>query len=340
MGKKVTMKDLADEFGVSIVTISKALADKDGVSSELKENIKRRANEQGYTVDIRAKSMKTGIKYNIGIILPYYYTFKDSNFYFEVYKDIIEILDEKGYYATLHILTQEALDDLIIPRFCKDESVDGLILLGQVRDEYLYKITELKMPTVFADVNKELPNVVSVEFDNYLAGFELCRYLYKKGHKEIGFVGKINGSRSILDRYLGYQRYLIEKGNMNAEKYNIVDRGEDNEVMREYILPEQMPTAYICNCDITAFYFIRNLQSKGIRVPEDISVITFDNTIYSELSTPKISAFETNIYELANNAVENILKLVNKDEITNYKASIKGRLIERDTVKEKATVKC
>ncbi len=335
MNKKVTMKDLANEFGVSVVTVSKALSDKEGVGKDLRESIKKRAKEQGYTVDIRAKSMKTGIKYNIGIILPYYYTFKDSNFYFEVYKDIIEILDEKGYYATLHIVSQESLDNLNIPRFCKDESIDGLILLGQVKDEYLYKITELKLPIVLADINKNLPNVVSVEFDNYLAGYELCRYLYKKGHKEIGFVGKVDGSRSILDRYLGYQKYLIEKGNFNAEKYNIVDREDnDNEVKREYTLPNKLPTAYICNCDITAFYFIRDLQLKGIRVPDDISIITFDNTIYSELSNPKITAFETNIYELANSTVKNILKLINKEEIASYKSLIKGNLIERDTVKK------
>ncbi len=333
MNKKITMKDLAKEFDVSVVTISKALADKDGVSEELKNSIKKRAEEQGYTVDIRAKSMKTGKKYNVGILLPHYYFNKNNTFYFEVYKSLIEILEKNDYYATLHVISYESLNNLVIPRFCKDESIDGLIFLGQVNDEYLYKITDLKIPTVLADVNKDIEGIVSVEFDNYLAGFELSKYLYKKGHKEIGFVGKINGSRSILDRYLGYQRFLIERNNFNFEKYNVIDRREDNELVYEYDLPEELPTAYICNCDITAFHFIKQLQQKGIRVPEDISVVTFDNTIYTEVSTPKITAFETNIYELANNSVEYVLKLINKEPIANYKCLIKGDLIERDTVK-------
>lgn len=334
MNKKITMKDLADEFGVSVVTISKALSDKDGVSVELKESIKASAKAQGYTVDIRAKSMKTGKKYNIGIMLPYYYSKKESNFYFEVYIWMIELLEKHGYYATLHVISEETLRDLTMPRFCKDESIDGLIFLGQVEEEYLYKVKELNIPTVLADVNKDMENIVSVEFDNYLAGYELAKYLFNKGHKEIGFVGKIDGSRSILDRYLGCQRFLIEQGNYNSEKYLIPDRTENGGILREYTLPKECPTAYICNCDITAFYFIKSIEKKGIRIPDDISITAFDNTIFAQLSSPKVTVFETDVYEMAKNTVEYLIRLINGKSIHNYKSLIKGKLIERDSVKE------
>ena len=133
MSKNVKMKDIADKLGVSIVTVSKALSNKQGVSEELREKIKKIALDMGYkTNNINNKDSK--YTYNIGVIVAQKYMDVENSFYFTIYNNIVKHLSDYNYYAILEIIDRDKEIENIIPNIILDKRVDGIIILGQMEE--------------------------------------------------------------------------------------------------------------------------------------------------------------------------------------------------------------
>lgn len=333
MKNNITMRDIADQLNVSSVTVSKALNDKEGVSEELKNKIKKLAEEMGYRYNTMAKSMKDGVSYNIGVIIPERFTGVTQSFYLKVYQYIATILEENGYYGILHILPEEDENKLSLPRVYQERRVDGFILLGQTSREYVETMQKINMPIVLLDFYDENSDVDAVISDNFYGAYEITNYLVNNGHKEIGYVGNIFSTSSIQDRYLGYYKSLLEHRIKLNENYIINDRDEHGIVYAEMELPEKLPTAFVCNCDQVAHLLIQQLISKGYKVPEDCSIVGFDNDIYATITSPKLTTVEVDIAEMAKNAVKSICAKMENPEATFGRVSVKGEIIYRDSVR-------
>lgn len=115
MKSNITMRDIANKLGVSSVTVSKALNDKEGVSEELKQKIKALAGEMGYRYNSAAKSIKDGLSKNIGVLIPERFTGMSHSFYLRVYQQISLLLDQYGYFGILNILSNEDEELLNFP---------------------------------------------------------------------------------------------------------------------------------------------------------------------------------------------------------------------------------
>ena len=132
MKSNVTMRDIAEKIGVSSVTVSKALNDKEGVSDHLKEKIKELADEMGYRYNTTAKSMKNGLTYNIGVVIPERFSGEETqSFYFRAFQEIAKHLEKFGYDGILNMLSNKDEEDLRLPRLYSEQKVDGFIFLGQ-----------------------------------------------------------------------------------------------------------------------------------------------------------------------------------------------------------------
>lgn len=328
---KVKLKDIADKLNISVVTVSRALNNKDGVSEELKNIIKDTAAKMGYHGNPIAKAMKTGHSSNVGIIIPEYFFHEDNSFYFYYFKCILDTLKENCYNGILYVVSQEEIEHLVFPHFYNNKSVDGVILLGQIPRPYVKHLNSTNMPMVLSDFYENIKGVDAVAGDNFHSAYELTGYLVNMGHKRIGFVGSINATSSIHDRYLGFYKAITEYELEFDPSLIIEDRISNNQVNHEFDLPTNMPSAFVCNCDETAYQFIRYLQSLGKRVPEDISIVCFNNTIYSNISTPKITAWETDIPSMATITAENIIAKIN-GHYTSGTIYVKGKLIIKDSV--------
>lgn len=329
MKRRIRMKDLADELNISVVSVSKALSDKEGISKELKDKVKEKAEEMGYVVDMRAKSMKSGEGFYVGILIPEYFWSKGNSFYSEIFRHMAVNLYEKGCYPILYVVTKDEIAKKKIPSFCSDVGLKGLIILGEIEKEYIQELNKTGINIVLSDFYENIEGISTVENNNYISGFELASYLHKRGHKKIGFVGTIEATSNILDRYLGCQKFCIENGLDDISKYIVRDRDDKTIIIKNFILPKELPTSFVCNCDEVAFYFIKFLHRNNIRVPEDISVVAYDNTIYSEISEPSISSYETDIINLAKKTISKILE-VNR---TIERSFVEGKIIERNSVK-------
>lgn len=335
MAKNVTMRDIAKKVGVSTVTVSKALTDKEGVGAELRAMIKATADEMGYTYTGIGDGFRRGRSYNIGVIVEEHYVDNSTTvfpFYMKMYNSINKQMAQFHYSVIMEAITSAMLTDHIMPDIVAEKKVDGIIVLGQIKSDYLKILRENGLPMVYLDFYDRTMEVPSVINDNVYGTYMLTNYIVGMGHKKIAYVGSIDATASILDRYLGYYRSLITHQLTMPDGYIIPDRNEEGYFI-DLQLPKDMPTAFVCNCDGTANLLMRLLISKGYRVPQDISVVGFDN--YSaefDYNLPKLTTIEVNIEEMTKNAVEMIIRLLKGEENLGGRKVISGNLIIRDSV--------
>src|SRR5699024_2487233 len=197
----ITMKDIADELEVSSVTVSKALNDKEGVGDELRNKIKKLADKMGYRYNATAKSMRSGLTNNIGVVIPERFTGDLSqSVYLKVYQQISATLEKYDYYGILNVLTSREEEELTLPRIYNERKVDGFIMLGQTSSEYVEAINQIDIPILFLDFYDEHGDIDSVVTDNFYGAYELTSYLMKNGHRKIAYVGNLQSTSSIQDR--------------------------------------------------------------------------------------------------------------------------------------------
>jgi LacI family transcriptional regulator len=330
MKEKMNMGRIADMFNVSIVTVSKALNDKDGVSEELREKIKKTAEELGYRPNHAAKSLKTQKVYNVGILIANRYVDSQEAYYFSVCGEIIKKLMILEYSGIMEILMPEDELENKLPRMFLERKVDGIIVLGQLEEGYLRNLEKIDIPMVYFDFYVNYSNVDSIVTDNFFSSYQLTESLIDQGHKKIGFVGNIYSTSSIQDRFLGYYKALLEHQMSINEDYIISDRDGLGKLI-ELKIPNEIPTAYVANCDQVAFKLINTLKNKGYQVPKDISVVSFDNTIYSTISQPQITTVDNNVVEMVEAATKIIIKKINNPSKTYGRILIKGNIIKKDS---------
>lgn len=329
MSKKVRMSDIAEVLGVSNVTISKALGNKDGVSDELRQKIIQTAQDMGYQY---SRTEEVQESYNIGIIVAQHYVNSFHSFYWTLYQNVVEALKTIKSYCILEIVPQEDEDHAILPDFVSDDKICGFIVLGKLSTDYLKKLQEIHKPIVLTDFYDDL-NITAVNSDNYNDSCKITDYLIQKGHRQIGFVGSIYATSSIQDRYLGYLKSLIKNNIEIHNEWIIPDRHEGTlDFLQEFELPQNMPTAFVCNCDQTAYYFIQYLLKKGYKVPDDISVVGYYNFVFATMCQPELTTIQVDLKVMAKESVMAILRLKKYDaEITHL--ILKGEIIERESVK-------
>lgn len=330
MKEKVNMGKIAEMFGVSIVTVSKALNDKDGVSEELREKIKEAADKLGYRPNHAAKSLKTQRVYNVGILIANRYVDSQEAYYFSVCGEMIKKLVQLGYSGIMEILMKEDEDNKKLPHMYREQKVDGMIVLGQLEEEYLKALEKIDMPMIYVDFYVNYSNIDTIITDNFFSSYRLTVSLIEQGHRQIGFVGNIYSTSSIQDRYLGYYKALLEYQIPLNEAIIVSDRDGLGKLI-DLKLPSKMPTAFVANCDQVAYKLINTLKQHGYQIPEDISVVSFDNSIYSTIAQPMITTIDNNVSEMVDTATKIMIKKINNPSRTYGRVLIKGKLIKRES---------
>ena len=171
--------------------------------------------------------------------------------------------------------------------------------------------------------------------NSYYGTYMLTNYLFEKGHRKIAYVGTLLATASITDRYFGYAKSMLEHGQQIAGEWVIPDRDMRYGVVRVDIDPKSMddaPTAFVCNSDLTASMLIGRLEELGYRVPEDFSVVGFDNYLYPGLCDVEITTYEVDLKEMAVMAIRVLLKKMGGERYKQGISIIEGRMVEKDSV--------
>ena len=303
--KKPTMRDIAREVGTSAVTVSKAMAGKTGMSDELRMKILKKASEMGYEYPHSVRLLPRE-HLEIGILIPDRY-FEADSFYAEIYKRLVKKLADLGHFGLLEILDQENERSLVLPNLLTTKQVDGLVMLGEPSKAYSRKIAQAGPPIVFLDFYDEQANADAVAGDNSYGTYRLTSHLIRQGHRKIGFVGNIKATGSIMDRFLGYYRAMLGNDLQVREEWILPDREMTGGIVKPK-LPEELPTAFVCNCDMTARMMIDLLKDEGYRVPEDISVTGFDDYPAGSETDVPLSTFRIDTDGMIELAVKTLLE--------------------------------
>lgn len=326
MEKKVKMEDIAKVLNVSIVTVSKALSGQKGVSEEMREKIIALAEQLGYKQYSQDKSKKLEKSYNLGILVPDRYFGKYVSFYWQLYQEVATKAVLQQCFTMLEVISNEDEGNPQLPLLIKEQKVDGIILMGQPEKNYLLKLSsESDIPIVCLDFFDKAARCDAVISDGFYGTYILTNHLIEKGHKDITYVGTLLYTSSITDRYLGYYKAMLEHGRKVTEESVLNDRDwKTGDVTGHHIeFPEVMPTAFVCNSDLAACALIKALRGKGYRVPEDISVVGFDNYLYPGICDIGITTYDVNVREMAGKSISLILERIH-NKTHKYSVNIVG----------------
>lgn len=328
--KDVTMRDIAAKLNISAVSVSKAISGKEGVSDKVRELILKTAEEMGYLYT--SPNMAKRLSYNIGVMVSQAYI-SDSAFYSKMFQNLAIEFGKVGHSCTLEIINYKDEKEGNLPGNVAGGRMDGIIVLGPLSRNCMYKVLRMETPCVFVDNYTTEDNMDCVVSDNVYGSHMLTNYLINKGMKKIAFVGSVTATNSITDRYLGYLKGLMQNGIEQRADYIIPDRDE-NGIFVELELPKDMPEAFVCNCDEVAYHLIEALRAKGIKVPEDVSVVGFDDYIFATLSNPKITTFKVNMEEMCRVAVSLMEDKLQNPHVYHGRKVISGEIVIRDSVIE------
>lgn len=328
--KEVTMQDIADFLSISKVTVSKAFHGKDGVSEELRKKIIEVGKAMNYKVPDSVR--EAGRSGNIAIFMKEKFADGEAGFYLKFYQKISMELTRQGYFANLFPVSDKYEMEGKLGSLLEQYDIAGIILLGELSKGFLDEVEDSHIPCIMVDTYDRERKLDCVITESVYSMCRLTRHLMDCGHKEIGFVGTVSATNSITDRFLGYVKAHAERGLSIRDEWVLKDRNPDSEDV-EFTLPNVMPTAFVCNCDDTAYQFIRMLREQGYQVPQDISIVSFDNDIYAELCVPRLTTAAVNIELMAEEAVKLIRCKMDKEEESFGVVFINASILYRDSVK-------
>ncbi len=339
MAKAVRMSDIAKVMGVSTVTVSKALSDQKGVSEELRVKIKEKAQEMGYkTTSVRYRERSAnGRSYTFGVIVSDRFLAKYESFYWNLYQEVATAAVQKGCFTMLEVLKAEDEDRLVMPRLLGERKTEGLIVIGRLQESYMDRLMEqVDIPFILLDFTDRNGVYDAVISNSYMGMYRMTNYLFDVGHREIGFVGNVFFTGSITDRFFGYLKSLAEHGVELDRDWVLQDRNQEtgrSDVGFTWKLPEKMPTAFVCNNDVAAAALVEHLHQEGYRVPQDISVVGFDNYQPPGLCDVEITTYEVDMPRMAEQTVENLVSKLSGESYKQGVTIVDGKIIYKESVK-------
>ncbi len=330
MAKSVRLSDIAEKMGVSTVTVSNALTKDKGVGLELKKKILETAEEMGYRFP-----QKEGRKsHNIGVLVSEIYMENFVSFYWSVYQELSKVATSNASFIFVEVITKEKEANLELPLFITEKKAEGIIILGELGAAYLELLNKCsEVPLQYLDFYRrdKKDRVDALISNNYYGSYFLTNYLIDKGFKEIGFLGSVKATCSIIDRYFGYQRAMFEAGLEVKSEWIIPDRDEMGQI--SFQIPKTLPKALVCNCDMMAAHFVRALRERGVKVPQDISLVGYDDYIVPGLLDFGLTTYSVNREELAKTSIATMIKRIEGDTKDCINKIIDGSLIERESVR-------
>ncbi len=325
--KKVTMESIAKELNISKVAVFKALNDQPGISEKLRGEVKKTAKDMGYNY-VNTK-LKNNLKF-LFLIKKDFFLMTSEQFYTMIYYYLN--IETENFNHQLSILFFDSGKDPLssLKNRLKNEQIAGVYIAGEVETSLLEQLDKLKIPLVFIDFYSPLYDYPYIYSDNYHLSYILTQYLFKNGHSQIGFVGDRRATSSICDRFLGYRKALIENDIEYKPQWYIPYNIEQATVSHE-ILPQTLPTAFICHCDSAAYKLYMLLKMRNYSVPDDISVISFDNTELCNNISPTLTSIGVSKATIARKSFNAMLDLLNKKKNTYL---LKPIITERQSVKK------
>jgi len=321
-----TIKDVANHVGVSICTVSRALANKNYVKPETRERVLQAAKELGYEPNYMAKSLREGNTRTIGLILP-----DIANVYYpKIAKYIERYFAEKGYMILLCNANRDIEKEVKLVEMLKSRDVDGVLVWSSFQKiDHFQSFAKSNIPYVF--VNRDFKQEHCVPCDNFYGGYSMIHHLIEKGHRQICAMFPSFENPVRKECYAGALQAAKECPDCHIEYVFDAQNQISHEQVETLLAQKVRPTAFFAASDMLAISLYSSIQKCGLRIPEDISVVGYDNISITSMLNPPITTFEQTESELAKAAVDALLALIKGEEFKTH-GKLRGKMIIRDSV--------
>lgn len=328
--------------GVSPSTVSWALNGKK-VSKESMDRVLWAAQELNYHPKLSAKSLRSGKAYSIGfyIINEEFDDSRLNGFIFPIFSGISKVLSTLHYSMQFEIIAPSKIDTL--RKKALENSVDGMIILPQFSENASLLIHEVadNTPTIFMQYNESFAQHHSVYIDNYKGAELAIQHLYMLGHREIALITGPEGHIDSLNR-LTASLSLMKVLNMDIrpewQEHGAFGYADGFQCMDKILSYSNHPTAVFCFNDYLAVGAIQAILSHGLRVPEDISVIGFDNSDITEACTPLLTTVAQPFLQQGQKAAELLMDIIEGKISSHTQIGIEPKLVQRNSVIQKDNV--
>lgn len=333
----VTIKDVAALAGVSPSTVSRTCKNNPSISEETKERVRKAMAELGYEPNFQASNLASQNSRTIGIILPASAKeVYENSFYLEAIQGISHYCNGRQYMTTI-VTGQDETEILDAVRsMSRSGKVDGFIVLYSKKEDPVidYLFNEGLLYILIGKATQYTNQTIYIDNDNLLAGREAAEYLYQLGHRRIAYLGSDSSLMFSADRKAGYQLALAShqlpvRPEYCVEVKNVSENNE--EAIRGLLMQKDRPTAILVSDDILAVSLERVCLENHLAIPEDLSIISFNNSLFARLTSPQLTSIDIGAGQLGSEAASQIINHIENPNLLATKIIVPHHLIERDS---------
>lgn len=333
----VTIKDVAALAGVSPSTVSRTCKNNPSISEETKERVRKAMAELGYEPNFQASNLASQNSRTIGIILPASAKeVYENSFYLEAIQGISHYCNDRQYMTTIVTGQDEAEILDAVRSMSRSGKVDGFIILYSKKDDPVidYLFNEGLLYILIGKATQYTNQTIYIDNDNLLAGREAAEYLYQLGHRRIAYLGSDSSLMFSADRKAGYQLALAShqlpvRPEYCVEVKNVSENNE--EAIRGLLMQKDRPTAILVSDDILAVSLERVCLENHLAIPEDLSIISFNNSLFARLTSPQLTSIDIGAGQLGSEAASQIINHIENPNLLATKIIVPHHLIERDS---------
>jgi len=336
-----TLKNIAQKTGFSVSTVSRVLHDKSKkykISETTQQHIKNTAEELGYSLNKLARGLRLQRTLEIGVVVPDI----ANPFFSSLLKSIGGELRKGGYNLIVYdsdeniSIEREAVKSLL------EKRVDGLIIASVGQDySHIQNIRDANIPLVMVDRCFDSLDIDSVSVDNVKGALLAVNHLIKEGHTRIAFIQGLLGTYANETRLQGYKQAL-ENANIVVDDRLIV--GDDFRSLNGYLETKHLltisspPTAIFTAGDLIALGALEACRENGRHIPDDVSLVTFDDPVFTSYLSPALTAIEQPITKMAEMAVAMLYRRMRNPEDERRRVLLEPKLNVRNSVARLSTL--
>lgn len=330
--RRVTIRDVAHASGVSYATVSRVLSGYEFVKDATRIRVMEAVERLGYVANLPARSLAGGNSRIIGLLVPNL----DNSYVGTITQGIDRALARANYDLLLYTTHRHPSKESSYVSDIPNGLAEGILLIAPlVPTAYLDLLREQAFPYVLIDQADATENSSVVESTNWQGAYEATRYLINLGHIRIGFIKGSPAIRSAADRLLGYKAALADCDIPIREElivegdYQQQTGYETTKRLLQSVNPR--PTAIFASNDLAAFGAIDAARESGLHVPEDISIIGFDDIPQASLVYPKLTTVRQPLEQMGNIAVKMLLERIEVPSLPPQRVVLATQLIIRDS---------
>lgn len=336
---KITIVDVAKKAEVSVATVSRVINDNYPVNSKTKARVQKVIKELNFIPNLQAREVKKRKTKTIGVIVPSV----ENMFFPEVINGIEQYLMQESYSLLLSFSKNSKVKEQECVRNLLSRNVAGMIIADVNTtnvESGFYDDLSKSTPIIFINGLTSREGFSHVLCDEHDGAKKALQALWEKGHRDIYFIrGENSYSYDVKEK--AYIEFLHEKDVISKKHILCVGEGNSNQVidvthnlMVDELKTSQCSAAFCCN-DLMAIGVLNACKEVKIKVPDDFSIIGFDNVILSKLVSPKITTIDQNTFELGKQAAKLILESIDEEQVICKKIVLSATFVSRETLAEK-----